>query len=291
MKASLTVLSLASLTAALTAGCGGGTDSPSTGATGSSSSPSTAAGSHACSPLDATAASPMTLANVLGAGRDADGTVYVLDDGAPTYRAFVSQGTVLQRKEVAGSGTVGGGAPGTESINASAEDATAPFALQIERTNGVATRMGVYRGELGAKSFEIGKQGDVLTLIGADVLSTFQVRNLPGNVVVEYSATTQDGHRLLVTRPMVDWTYSDFRVFYGRADQMLERHLTNASRGSTTYISFQLDGTEYTAIFSSALSAQTQSTLGTDPIQPGQPITVESAPGPASVAPLSFYCF
>jgi len=274
---------------AVATGCGGSTASSSP--TGSSTGASTA-GARACSPLDGTAAQSITLAHVIGAGRHPDGTVYVLDDGVPSYRAFVSQGTVLQRKEVAGSGDVGG-APGTESISATVRDATAPFALQIERSGGVATRMGVYRGELAAKSFEIGVEGDVLTLVGADVLAAFEVRNLPGGVVVEYDATTQDGHRLIVTRPMVDWTYDDFRVFYGIPGEMKERHLENASRGSTTYISFDLDGAAYTAVFPSSLSAPyEQATLGAGLTQPREPLTV--AAGGSTTGDevgLSFYCF
>ena len=98
----------------------------------------------ACSPL-AASTKPVTLGNILAAGRHADGTVYVLDDGDPTYRAFVSQGNLLQRKEVNGSGSTGGA--GGESITATVTD-TAPFVLQVERANGAATRMGIYRGTL-----------------------------------------------------------------------------------------------------------------------------------------------
>lgn len=91
---------------------------------------------------------------------------------------------------------------------------------------------------------------------------------------------------------MVDWSYQDFRVFYGTADQMNERHLANASRGSTTYISFDLEGAEYTAIFPSTLSAGDQPpTLGMGQGQAAQPLTLVGAGGAAPGAGLTFYCF
>ena len=63
---------------------------------GSPTGTSAAGALSACSPLTANV-QPLTLGNILGAGRHADGTVYVLDDGEPAPRAFVSQGNVLQR--------------------------------------------------------------------------------------------------------------------------------------------------------------------------------------------------
>src|SRR5690606_36515149 len=128
-------------------GCKGGA---STGATdvGSDGQPSSSAPSgdpSPCSPLDPTD-EPIALANGLGAGRHADGTLYVLDDGRPDYRAFVSQDGVLQRKLVAGTGSYG-----DDWIVATVRDPAAPFSLKIERSGGVAKRMGVLRGELQEK--------------------------------------------------------------------------------------------------------------------------------------------
>lgn len=249
--------------------------------------PATSSGAlHACSPLDAKA-EPISLAHVLGAGRHADGTLYVLDDGSPSYRAFVSAGNVLQRKEVSGSGTVGG-ASGATTITATVRDGAAPFALHIEQSAGVATRMGVFRGELQAKSFEIGAQGDVLAVVQPDALAQLEVRNLPGTVVPEHDATTQDGHRIFVTRPEVDWGYEDFRVFYGTPERMAERRLVTASRGSTTFIAFDLDGAEVTAIFPSRFSP-VGDTARLASKQESQPMTVLEA-GSAGDG-LSFFCF
>lgn len=76
--------------------------------------------------------------------------------------------------------------------------------------------MGVYRGPpLTMKTFEIGAQGDELALVGAETLSGLTVRDQPNVVLVEHDGRTNDGHRIVVTRPDHDWTYEDFRVFYG----------------------------------------------------------------------------
>lgn len=255
--------------------------------TGSSPSGSSAAGAlSACSPLAANV-KPITLGNILGAGRHADGTVYVLDDGDPTYRAFISQGNILQRKEVNGSGSTGG-VTGDASITATVTD-TPPFVLQVERVNGATTKMGVYRGALtDKKSFEVGKEGDVLTLVGSDVVASFELRNLPGDIVAEYDATIADGHRVFVTRPNLDWHYEDFRVFYGTADRMEERRLVSASRGSTTFITFELDGLEQTAVFPSKFSMPSDRARLMSTPTASQPITVLTPVSPG--ADLTFFC-
>lgn len=200
-----------------------------------------------CDPL-APISAPITLANVVGAGKSGDGTLYVIDEGRPEYRAFVSQGSVLQRKLVVGSGTT------TDSLIASVEDASAPFSLKIESLGGTPSRMGIYRGTLAAKDFDIATEGESLTLVGTDALRAFTVANLPGKVDVEYDAHTDDGHRIFVTRPDVDFSYDQFRVFYGTDQRMQERALRNATRGSSTYLVFDLDGKDATALFPSSLS-------------------------------------
>ena len=53
---------------------------------------------------------PITLTNVLGAGRDTDGTLYVVDQPQPGgERVFVSSGGTLQRQRIDGSGTESSG--------------------------------------------------------------------------------------------------------------------------------------------------------------------------------------
>lgn len=236
-------------------GCVGGGFSNDSRAPGANTE--VASGLHACSPLEGETQA-ISLDKVVGAGRHADGTIYVLDEGQPDYRAFVSEGAVLQRKKVAGSGS----APGW--VSASVTDSNGPFTLKVESSNGVPTRMAVFRGELKDKTFEIGVEGDVLELVDASTYASFEVRNLPGAVIVEYDASTSDGRRIVVTRPEVDGSYEDFRVFFGTSEQMVERSVQNVSRGSSTHITFDVDGVAYDALFGSSLSPSIESTLTVD---------------------------
>ena len=188
---------------------------------------------------------------MIGAGRDTNGTIYVLDRGRPEYRAFVSAGSVLQRKKVLGTGSSDGWTV------ASVADGSAPFTLKVEAPGGAAARMGIFRGDLhakGAKDFDIGTEGEVLELVTAAAYGAHPVRNLPAATVVEYDASTEDGHRLVLMRPETDWGYEDFRLFYGTPDQMVERKLTSASRGAATYLTFTMDGASYDVYLPSAHS-------------------------------------
>ena len=219
--------------------CGGST------ASSPSSTDSDTATLHACSPLTE-GAPAITLANVLGAGLDADGTLYVIDDGADGEdRVFVSlAGGALQRVEVTGSGTSG------DTIVASASDSGTDFTLEVLLANGAPSKMGIYRGDLkDAKTFDIGTEGDILQLVGPDAYRDLAVNNIQDGAVVAYDASAADAHRLVVIHPAVDYTYEDFRVFYGTADAMLERKTISVSRALSgpTSIAFTVDGIRYDA--------------------------------------------
>ena len=215
----------------------------------------------ACDPL-ADLGTPITLANILGAGRHADGTLYVVDDGGRDHqRAFISNGDVLQRFIVAGSGS-----SGAENLTLSI--ASPEVTIRIDSPGPHPVRMGVVRGKLDDKTFEVGTTGDVLEIVDAEALAGLTVKNVPGNVVVEYNASLPDGLRLFVSRPEVDWTYEDFRVFFGTPDNMVERPLVHASRGNTTFLTFTVDGVDFQAVIpSAALGDRAPATLayGTAP--------------------------
>lgn len=149
------------------------------------------AGSRPCDPL-AVDDAPLTLANILGAGRDSAGILYVVDDGGrDQQRAYVSSGTILQRYIIAGSGE------DATSLTVSIDDPQ--LTMRIDSPGPHPTQMGVVHGAVDGKTFEIGSQGDVLQLVGADALGGLTLKNVPGNVVVEYNGSLSDGRRLFVT--------------------------------------------------------------------------------------------
>jgi hypothetical protein len=227
-----------------------------------------------CSPLDPTVV-PITLSNVVAVGRHADGTLYVVDQPElGKDRVFASQGTVLQREVVggSGSGTSGSGSDGLGGTWAiySVTNSALPFTLKIEWQAGLASSMGIIRGTFTGRDFVIGEQGDLLEVVGADALSGLSVSNLPGLVRVEYVAQSSNGASLLVTRPEYDWSYTDFRLFYGSAERMVEEVVSNVLRardGGSTWVYFSLDGAQATAYFPSPLGGTTQLptlTVGTE---------------------------
>lgn len=197
-------------------------------------------GPHPCDPLAAPSL-PLTLAHLLGAGRHADGTLYVVDDGGREgQRAFISSGSILQRVAIAGSGSTG------DWLSLSID--TPPVTIRIDQPGPSPTRMAIYRGRLDGKTFDPGSMGDLLTLVGADALAGLSPMNVADNVVIELDASLPDGRRLLVTGPKIDSSYEAFRVFFGTPSAMLERPLVNASGGNTLFITFTVDGVRYDAV-------------------------------------------
>jgi hypothetical protein len=81
--------------------------------------------------------------------------------------------------------------------------------------------------------------------------ASMPVHNLAPKEVVEYDATSAAGNRIVLMRPDVDWSYDDFRFFYGTPEHMVEQELTNASRGSSTYLTFVKEGVSYDVVLPS----------------------------------------
>lgn len=186
------------------------------------------------------------LGTVLGVGKDADGTTYLADTVTSpivTGRVFVSQGRFLFRKRLLGSGS-----NGDSDYTLTFDDDSGGAALLIHRENGKATAMAL--GPTNSRGF-IGDPGAVttnLTVEDESVLSAFTLRNLPGDVTIENVADVEDGSEIVVTHPAVDYEYTDFRLFYGRAPKLAERHVTNTSRGKSgsTVMTFVVGTATYT---------------------------------------------
>lgn len=200
------------------------------------------AGLQPCDPFDAHA-QPISLRTILGIGRDTNETIYLADeaDGEEDH-VFVSADGELVRRRITGSG--GGG--GTYSF--SLEDPL--LTLQIFTPPAGPVRMGVVAGE--TDSFVIGEEGEELEVLDPDAIADMPLRNLSGEIELEYAAETDDGRLMVVTRPRDDWAYEDFRVFFGSVDALDERIVHSVARqedGGTTLIELELDGAAATAYF------------------------------------------
>jgi hypothetical protein len=153
----------------------------------------------------------------------------------------------LVRQRIAGSGS------GPDFYVFDVSDHDPAFVLQIDIPAGGTLRMGVLNGTLkDSKTIVIGQQGEELTVLPAGAIAGMPVRNLPGDVVVEYAAALPDGEVMVVTRPRDDWSYTDFRLFLGTMGAVTERKVSNVVRakdGGSTTITFDLDGTSAVASF------------------------------------------
>ena len=191
---------------------------------------------------------PIALGTVIAAGQDSSGVIFAADQVDSSQRVFVSDASgTLVRQRIAGSGS------GPDFYVFDVSDHDPAFVLQIDIPAGGTMRMGVLHGTLkDSKTFVIGQQGEELTVLPAGAIAGMPVRNLPGDVVVEYAAASADGDVMVVTRPRDDWSYTDFRLFLGPMGAVAERKVSNVLRaldGGSTTIAFDLDGTSATASF------------------------------------------
>jgi hypothetical protein len=96
------------------------------------------------------------------------------------------------------------------------------------------------------KSFEIGVQGEELTLLAESDLSAFTLANI-SSIQVMYAATTNEGHRLVVFTTDVDYTDDKVQAFYGTDDRMIQRKVFSIFYDHAVHLDFDLDGVRTTA--------------------------------------------
>jgi hypothetical protein len=202
---------------------------------------------------------PIALDDVIAVGRDSEGTLYVADEpsGADEARVFVSDGDTLVRRHVSGGGQ---GRDGDVEFRLFGVDGSSgPFQWLIETAAG-ETRMAIAAGEEDrtTRIDELGPEAELLEVLDESALEGLAVRNFPGVIEVEYVAETEDGELLLVTRPAEDWSYDDFRLFYGPEDRLLEREVMSVRRqrdGGSTHIEFDVNGEQAVVFFPVELGA------------------------------------
>jgi hypothetical protein len=228
----------------------------------------------------------ITLATVMGVGRDATGTIYVVDGhGENPERLFASSGTTLVRQKVGGTGTASDGSGTLLVMTSGTPDA--PLTVEVQVSGGHATAMGLYRGTLATKTFAIGSMGETLQLMSAGDIAGFSLQNLPGTVSATHVATTADGRWLVVTQPDVDATVTDVRVFFGTPDALRERRvIPTAQPRSYAQIEFDLDGQTATARFASSLAPSITSALNVG----GQETPLTDASAGDAPANASYLC-
>lgn len=202
----------------------------------------------ACQPLEAPAAE-ISLGEIVGAGEDARGVIYVIDEVAGELRAFISNDGVLVRQRVSGTGQ--GNAGGAFTV-VSLNELDPPVTLQVTVDASGGERMGVVTGPLDSKTFVVGEQGEELSLLPADAVHGLPLANYDPEIVVEYAAVVEGGRTLIALRPRDFQDYSQFRVFLGPAEHLDERAVsavTRARDGGSTTLDFDVDGERARAEF------------------------------------------
>ena len=202
----------------------------------------------ACDPLSPQPL-PLSLGSVVAAGRDSSGTIYVVDMVDGSYRIFASDGGTLVRQPL-----MSWSRTPANSYTFAVNDHDPAFALRIDMgSDASVNRMGVFFGRLPTETFVIGQQGEELTILSDNDYATMPVCDyLPAKVVMEYAATLPDGRMIVITRPRDQWSYADFRLFFGGVDTMVECNVNVVVRmndGGSTTIWFDLAGATAVAEF------------------------------------------
>lgn len=201
-----------------------------------------------CDPLGP-APIEITLGEIVAAGADDEGHTYVVDRVGPESRVFVEKNGALVHYPVSAEG--GGGTDGVELLTLLVAEVGRSFLLQIE-TSAAGIRMAVLHDPGATESFEIGTMGVELTVLAPESVADMPVSNVAAGIELEYVAALEDGRLLVVSRPSEEWSYEDFRAFFGSLEDLTERPVTDVARltdGGSTTIELEIDGATATASF------------------------------------------
>lgn len=253
----------------------------------------------ACNALEAPPV-PIQLGTVLGAGRDAAGVIYVVDQMPPsdTLRVFVGEAGMLKRVPV-----LGGGYDDTEGAEhyEVTVDAPEPYIVVVER-DASGTRMGRTFGNTTENdtptTIDALAANELLELVSSDELEDYAVENTPTEVAIDHLARSTEGELFLVARPVIaSGTANNERVFYGDpALPLRERELIRLERtgSGTTDLVFDLDGHEAT-VFLEIVATEEGLELGVATLEhDGETIDLEQlepSDESALLARLRFDCF
>lgn len=195
---------------------------------------------------------PISFGTIIAVGESATGTFYAVDQVDNTYRVFSSVGVVLQRLRIRGSSSRTE-TDGSKSIEFSCESpqtgAISELAVSLRDTT---VSMALAAADLPKANFDaVAAAGEILLPKSPEDIAALELHNLPGEVAVEYNVSTQDFRRLVIIRPRDEWTYNDFRVFFGDQSLLTERNVAEVFRAKSgqTNIRFDVDGVEAVAYF------------------------------------------
>ncbi len=270
----------ASLLVTSAAGCSTSDDSDAGG--------SSASGATSCDPL---AAGTTTLEEVLAAGTDASGTMYIVDSpSSGEQRIFVSSGGGLVRVPNVGSGQNGTSqyifsftSPGSSTVD--------DEELFVDKSSGTTTM--AVSPQTDSKEFTPPSDATMLTVVDPASVEGKAAQDLPASVA--FVADVSDGTTLVITAPGEASGYSGFRLFLGTAPTLTQRTLTNYDQAEDGAVALTFDGAAGAENVSIPCQASVfcseASTTGTIGESDGTTITLTvRQPTPTTLAGLSFLC-
>jgi len=202
-------------------------------------------GDTPCEPLQAQI-TPESLVSVRGVGEADDGTLYVIDDVGAESRAYVSDGAVLVRHRVSGSGESSEG--DTTTLVLTVQAAPEPLTLGHEDSP-AGVRMAVAVGLDEPRDLdEVIAAGEELSVLAPSVVAGMEAE-FRREVELEYYARIDADAHVIIVRPRDDWDYDDFRLFLGPTSELTEREVHQVQRardGGSTTIDFDYDGDDAT---------------------------------------------
>jgi hypothetical protein len=204
-----------------------------------------------CDPLQSRQV-PIELEHPIAVGREADGTLYVVDRVGGDSRSFAGINDVLQR--------------GTDAHTAQSDRAYLWSYFTAGDRRGLLRidRDAWHSGRLGPQHFSMARlgvvdrdataplhmcQGHLLEILSPEAVEGWEIRNREEEIRVEYVAEAPNDRLLLVTSAN---HLSMVRVFFGPKHRVDERELTTFARardGGTTDVHFIVDGEEGHARF------------------------------------------
>lgn len=216
---------------------------------------------NACDPLATIPSQPEVLTDVVGAGRDANDTLYVLvrDDGWYLgMRLYISSGDTLQ--EIVGFGER---AETFTFLVFTRDQKTLTIGLD---TSEPTPRLGLAEALFHPRDIgDVVSAGEMLEPVDQATVHRQRVLGLPTDFVLQNAARTQDDHAVVVVRP--EGTYEGVRLFYGAGTELEEKAVQRVTlvQCGTFKIDFTMaDGTwtvEFAQCGSPCLSCTSDSVL------------------------------
>jgi hypothetical protein len=204
-----------------------------TGGGGSSGAPSTVGMPIArpigpCAPLDpSTTSVALVASDIVDAGQDTDGTVYVLTDSNSVMRLFVGASGELAEEFEAGTGQGNDGTGQFWTFQYMAADGS-QVTVEVQK-DASGLRMGVAKGPISGKGFTVGQVGSVLTPIAPAVAAAMQASSTQ-TYHVEYIGSSTDETAVVIAPDHAD-SYEAFRLFIGPLSPLYEQSVQSVGRG------------------------------------------------------------